>query len=222
LVRWCLKNEIAHLCVAHHADDQAETFFFRLAKGSGLDGLGGMNVDSLWDDQEIHIMRPLLAQTKDEIVAYCNDHDIPFVTDPSNHNADYARPRLRAALAEEGLNTHRLARTMMRLRRARGALDFYAQDLFEKSVKFSQDQAVIDLELFQGAPEETRLRVLRMVFEHFGKGEKKGAYGPRLERLEDLWAQMTRPQKPISRFTLSGLLVTHEPKRKRIIIVPEK
>ena len=58
LLNWCKNNNVNALAVAHHLFDQAETFFLRLHRGSGLDGLCGMLPISYMDN--IKIIRPLL------------------------------------------------------------------------------------------------------------------------------------------------------------------
>jgi tRNA(Ile)-lysidine synthase len=109
-----------YLFVAHHRDDQAETFLIRLAKGSGLDGLAAMRpVQNM--ESGITLLRPLLDVSKDDLILLCKENKIPYVDDPTNKNEDYLRPRLRAAhgvLAEEGLSAKRLGLTAKRLARA--------------------------------------------------------------------------------------------------------
>jgi tRNA(Ile)-lysidine synthase len=222
LTKFCTGHGVDQIWLGHHAGDQAETFFFRLAKGSGLDGLGGMAEVS---QGNVALMRPLLGFSKEEILAYCKAQDIPFVRDPSNTNKNFARPRLRSILphlAEEGMTEARLTRTMARLRRAREALDFYALRLMEDAVQVTKEQAVLDYESFAAAPEEIRLRALRHVIAGFGKGEKGGTYGPRLDRLEDLWAQMWCEEKPLKGFTIAGLKITRRDKLRRIVVECEK
>ena len=49
----------------HHFDDQAETLFMRIIKGSALDGLSGMNEITSWNG--IFIIRPLLSYKKNRL-----------------------------------------------------------------------------------------------------------------------------------------------------------
>jgi tRNA(Ile)-lysidine synthase len=195
------------LFLAHHRDDQAETFLFRLAKGSGLDGLAGMEAMSAYDDN-LTLARPFLTAGKDELIAFCEAQGIPFVNDPTNENPDYARPRLRAAraaLEAEGLSAKRLAVTAARMGRARAALDHCAQKLFAESLKRKTDDGYIfSWEQLAAAPAEIRLRVLLRAMAELAEDDT--GYGPRRENLEDLEADLFSAP-PFRRRTLGGVIV---------------
>lgn len=221
LCKWCGRNGIRQLWVAHHAGDQAETFLFRLAHGSGVDGLSGMAAVSPYRDSGIDVIRPLLDRTKDEIVAYCTRAKIPFVTDPTNTNMKYARARLRQALPlleAEGLTEKRLARTATRMRQAREALDFYAARIVKRHAIITQARATVGLRALATAPGDMRIRVIRQVLDQMGAG----AYGPRLDRLEDLVDGVFEDLAAAKRFTLGGFVFTPDMKRNVFSIVQEK
>lgn len=77
------------IALAHHADDQQETFFIRLIRGASLAGLTGMkSKDGLY-------IRPLLGVQKDKIVEYLDQNKIPYVIDASNQSDEYLRNRIR-------------------------------------------------------------------------------------------------------------------------------
>lgn len=221
LCKWCGRNGIRQLWVAHHAGDQAETFLFRLAHGSGVDGLSGMAAVSPYRDSGIDVIRPLLDRTKDEIVAYCTRAKIPFVTDPTNTNMKYARARLRQALPlleAEGLTEKRLARTATRMRQAREALDFYAARIVKRHAIITQARATVGLRALATAPGDMRIRVIRQVLDQMGAG----AYGPRLDRLEDLVGGAFADLSVAKRFTLGGFVFSPDMKRGIFSIVQEK
>ena len=77
------------IATAHHADDQAETVLMHLLRGSGLRGAGGMR------QREGHWIKPLLAVSKSEILAYLDALDQRYCTDESNFVCDTARNALR-------------------------------------------------------------------------------------------------------------------------------
>ncbi len=88
------KHACPRLLLAHHADDQVETFLFNLLRGSGSAGLGGMSTRSLRDDG-LFVVRPLLGVWREEIDAYIAAHDLPFREDGSNTDPRYTRNRIR-------------------------------------------------------------------------------------------------------------------------------
>jgi tRNA(Ile)-lysidine synthase len=186
------KSGTQYLFVAHHRDDQAETFLIRLAKGSGLDGLAAMRPLQK-TEHGIILLRPLLDVSKDDLILLCKDNKIPYVDDPTNKNEEYMRPRLRAAqdvLEEEGLSAKRLALTAKRLARAASALDDLSHDLFTTAIVEANDNGFrFDYKAIHAAHEEL---VLRLVLQAMDRIHPGGEYGPRLEKVENLLARILR------------------------------
>lgn len=80
------------IALGHHQDDQIETFFIRLARGTSLVGLTGIKeVDDLY-------VRPLLSITKQEILDYLEKNHLTFLQDPSNQDPSFLRNRIRNQL----------------------------------------------------------------------------------------------------------------------------
>ncbi|MGL1617815.1 ATP-binding protein, partial [Vibrio parahaemolyticus] len=80
-----------------HADDQAETFLMRAARGSGVAGLAGIRARHR---REIDLVRPLLGWRVSELRALAVAAAVPFVDDPSNADPHYDRTRFRALLRD--------------------------------------------------------------------------------------------------------------------------
>ncbi len=81
------------IAVAHNADDNLETVLFNLIRGSGERGLCG--IPPVRDN----IIRPLLFAAKSDIVGYCRENGIGFVTDSTNTDTDYTRNFIRNEIA---------------------------------------------------------------------------------------------------------------------------
>lgn len=202
---YCKTHHIRFLFLAHHQDDQAETFLLRLAKGSGLDGLAAMQARQARGD--IMLARPLLSIPKQTLVDFCVHHDIPFVRDPTNEDQTYSRPRLRAAraiLEEEGLSAKRLATTASRLARARSALEwvsetYYAQTVSDQSTK---DAQAFDLAALRALPDDIVVRIVQSAMRLV---RVRGNYPPRLEKLEEIVRACLSPEAA-QKTTLGGCL----------------
>ena len=80
------------IAVAHHADDQAETFFINLLRGAGLNGLKGMK------PQNGVIIRPLLWASREQIRKYAVENHIVWREDHTNVESVYLRNRIRNQL----------------------------------------------------------------------------------------------------------------------------
>jgi tRNA(Ile)-lysidine synthase len=217
---YCRKHKIRHLFLAHHQDDQAETFLFRLAKGSGLDGLASIRPIQPYDD--LLLLRPLLSVSKEALEATCRFYKVPFVRDPSNAKRQYARPRLRnarSALEEEGLTSKRLAVTAQRLERARRALDEITEKSFENNVIIKNiDRIVFNYTKWSEETEEVALRGLILAIE---KLRPDLQYRPRMEKIEDLFDDLGGGKR-FSKRTLGGLVFDRNDNKKTMTISIEK
>lgn len=77
------------VCVAHHQDDDVETFLLNLVRGTGIHGLTGMR------PRHGHIVRPLLCASRRQLADWLRQQHQSFVTDSSNLVADVWRNKLR-------------------------------------------------------------------------------------------------------------------------------
>lgn len=84
------------IVTAHHADDQAETVLLRLLRGTGLTGLCGMAQQRPLGTT--CLVRPLLSVRRREILAYLQQHHLPWREDAGNQDPVYLRNRIRHEL----------------------------------------------------------------------------------------------------------------------------
>jgi tRNA(Ile)-lysidine synthase len=176
-----------HLVTAHTLDDQAETVLFRLARGSGLAGLGGMARETRRGDL-VHL-RPLLGVRKQALVDLCRRNNWALIDDPSNHDEAYARTRWRRLmplLAAEGLTPECLARFAGRVRRGDEALSALADSADRETLlEAAPEGLTYDFPALSRQPDELVVRVVANALTRLADGP-----GPRLGRLETLVAEL--------------------------------
>ena len=216
LEAWCRERGCLHLLTGHHQADQAETFWLRLARGSGVDGLAAMSSET--PRANCRILRPLLDVAPVRLRAVLSAAGQAWIEDPSNENTDYARVRLRGGrglLAAEGLSAERLAATIARLGRARVALEAATARLLGATVGLHPAGfAWVDAALLAAAPAELGLRALAAVIATIG-GED---YPPRLIALERLYGEVVGAGLGRGR-TLGGCRVV--PRRQGVLVCRE-
>ena len=93
LTKFCIQNNILHLFVAHHKDDNLETFLNRKIAGSDFYGLKSMSELLLYN--KVSVIRPLLNFSKETLLDYNKKYKIEYINDPSNFNLEYTRPIIR-------------------------------------------------------------------------------------------------------------------------------
>jgi tRNA(Ile)-lysidine synthase len=222
------KLRASHVVTAHTLDDQAETVVMRLARGTGVGGLGGMRPALMRDG--VVLVRPFLDVPKARLLATCAAEGWPYVQDPSNADPRFARARLRShlmpLLAEEGLTPERLATLAGRARRDADALDARALAVLDEARlggeagRAEPDGFDLDTARLAAEPDAILLRVVA--------GAVMAAVGPltrpaRLERFEarilgDLRRAMAA--RASLRMTLGGALLSLRPDG-RLSVRPE-
>lgn len=87
------EHSIPILATAHNADDVLETLIFNMTRGAGLRGMS-----SIPEARELGygiLIRPLLHAAKDDIIEYCRQNKLDFVTDATNADDAYSRNYIR-------------------------------------------------------------------------------------------------------------------------------
>lgn len=86
------ENNFDLIAVAHNSDDQAETFFLRVIRGAGLQGLSAMKY------KNEKIIRPMLGISRQEILKFLKENKISFRLDKTNKQNIYLRNKIRNKL----------------------------------------------------------------------------------------------------------------------------
>jgi tRNA(Ile)-lysidine synthase len=212
----------AHILTGHTLDDQAETVLFRLARGTGLTGLGGMGyVSPLPVGTDVLLLRPFLHIPKARLVATLKAVGVGYSEDPSNSDPQFTRARLRAlmpALAGEGLDARGLARLAARMRRADAAIELavrVARAALAPAPWPRRGPVIFDAAQFIGLPAEVGLRLLGRAIAH--TGDEGPVELGKLEALYEALRQATRLRR-----TLAGAVVTLGDRRLSIERAPAR
>ncbi|MBE6531540.1 MAG: tRNA lysidine(34) synthetase TilS [Ruminococcaceae bacterium] len=163
------ENNIGILCVAHNADDNFETILFNISRGSGLSGVCG--IPRTRDFEGGIIVRPILEMSKSDIIEYCGENNIEYVTDSTNVDNDYTRNRIRNLVIPElkaicpGAE-HAAARLSENLRADALCLDSMAAWFLEETRQgFS-----IEAEKINGSPSAVTTRAIMTMFKEVSDG----------------------------------------------------
>lgn len=208
LANWCAEQNIYHLFLAHHQNDQAETFLIRLFRGSGVDGLSSMELNSSMPIDgmgSIMLHRPLLTVPKDDLIAYLNYVGQMWFEDPTNDEEKFTRIKIRKLLSAseiDGLNPERLSSTASRMRRVRSLLDELTERAESEYLKYDKlGFAVLEPVFTDELHEEIALRLIAKCLKKVS-GQR---YSPRLKKLEKLFSNFKNDS--FTGQTLNGVLL---------------
>ncbi len=93
LISFCNRNNIHHLFLGHHFDDNLETYLIRKINGSNFEGLGSM--EEITHFKKIQILRPFIKINKNSILSFNKKNKLVFINDPSNKDINYTRVKVR-------------------------------------------------------------------------------------------------------------------------------
>ena len=212
---WAREQGVRHVLLAHQIEDQAETILMRIARGSGITGLGVMR--DVTERDGVRYLRPLLGISRVRLRATLACAGQEWLEDPSNDSPLFARTsfrRLVAALEPRGLGAARIAGLAQAFARLDAIMDAAVRSSIGAGVAFdARGHAVIDAKLLRAMPDWLALLVVRRLLVEVG-GRSQPPRGDRLARARDrLRRHGTKP------FTLAGCRVA--PGSDTIQVAPE-
>lgn len=195
------EDETEILLTAHHLGDQAETVLMRLAHGSGVEGLRGMDYFS--ENAGLVLVRPLLGVDPADLAQIVAASHLRPVADPSNSDTDYERVRWRQLLpqlAALGLDARRLSRFADRMRDADRALAQMA--IATRTGDDASGARSVERAVLVRLPRAVAIRVIANLLDEVSGGQKSHDLAP-IEALTD----RLRLETALKRTSLHGCLI---------------
>ncbi len=127
------KVKASKIATAHHLDDEIETYFLRIFRGSSIQGLQGIR------PVRDRIIRPFIRTTRADILNFLDSHDIEFRSDPTNlettTDRNFIRGRVIPCIQERFPKfKETLQRTMGLLRQEEDFISEVAEQLYDETV----------------------------------------------------------------------------------------
>ena len=161
------------IAVAHNADDQAETILFRVLRGTGTDGLGGIAYER--KERGFSVIRPILDLPRTDIEAYCRENDLHPVEEHTNQQSIYTRNKIRLELLPllEREYNENIRAGLRRMGKIAAADSDYLQTCAEESLQKilrekTEDEIVLEREGLAALHEAIRHRILLRCFAELG------------------------------------------------------
>lgn len=183
------KQEGADLiALAHQMQDQQETFFIRMIRGSSLAGLTAMR------PRQGDYIRPLLETSRTDIIAYLGNNNIPYLTDPSNESDLYLRNRIRNKVLPvlrtiDSRFDRNFARTLLQLKETDELLDTLVATTLASTSSTSDGKLAIYIKEFNTLHSVLKKRVIITWLIH-----EKVPFTPSEQFLTEIISFMSKPQ----------------------------
>lgn len=165
LLKYCKKKKILHLFVAHHSDDNLETFLLRSLAGSNVEGLRSMQNKT--DNSSLQIIRPLLKFSKKAIINYNKINNIDFISDSSNLNMKYSRVVVRNFLSNNSAEKKQLIKDFDNIKKI---YPFYKQIVFQTFIKLclnlSNSKVLLDKSAFFKQDLEIQTKIILIIYKY--------------------------------------------------------
>lgn len=196
IAQYMAAHQLPLLVTAHHADDQLETMLQHLLRGSGLRGLCGIPACRALGGATV--VRPMLQMTKAQILQYCKQQHLEYVTDSTNAEACCPRNRLRMEVLPV-LNELWPTGAVSAARCARSLAEDEAYLVGEAERFLAREGDAPTLAALHGLPRPIRVRVLRRMLPK----------PPEATHIDDICALIARA-RPHATLSLPGCTVCVE------------
>ena len=185
LRNWAIAKNLQCILLGHTLDDQEENLLIRFFRGSGVDGL--VSMEEMVPRNEILWIRPLLKFRKEDLRNYLRNKNYSWVDDPSNHDDNYKRVKIRKLLEQlksNNLITPNFVKTADHMLRASKLSREVAISNSKTLLSFNDvGQISFQVEKFSQLFEDSQYRILAGILSWFsGK-----FYKPRFSQLENMY-----------------------------------
>lgn len=145
-----------YLLTAHHLDDDLETFFINLSRGTGLNGLTGI------PKKNNKVIRPILDFSREEILEYAEKNKLKWREDSTNQKADYLRNKLRLEVLPQYKETNKTVlknfqKTQKNLQASRLLVEDYMALVYKLAVSEAPDSYKINIQKLKELPHTDEL-----------------------------------------------------------------
>ena len=157
-----LQSKSDLIVLAHHEDDQAETFLLQLIRGAGVKGLSSM----AHFDEARKLWRPLLNASRMDIEKYAKQHKLKWIEDESNLNTDFDRNFIRSKVLPILKNRFNhiikvISRSSSHLSEAQNLLDDLAKIDLKKCLKSNNYKHILQVKALNKSSHSRAKNVLR-------------------------------------------------------------
>ena len=202
LVNYCKKNNIKIILTAHNLEDQVETFFIRLSRGSGLKGLSAMKPLSVINNH-VKLYRPLLDTEKKFLIKISKKTFGKFIKDPSNNNFKFLRTKIRnlkKTLENSGIKYERIFKSIQNLSISKNTLEGYLNKIFKELIYKKKKEIFINLKKYEELNKDIKIALINESVKRL----KKNYYDLRSKKVENLINNIGR--KDFKSSTLGGCI----------------
>jgi len=180
LSNYCRNNKINTILTAHNLEDQVETFFIRLSRGSGLRGLSSMDFLSKINGK-INLYRPLLDTKKKFLIKISKNIFGRYIKDPSNKDLKYLRTKVRnleKPLKKSGIEYEQIIKSINNLAASKSTLDEYLKNIFKNTIKKKNKEILLNFRKFKNYNKEIKIALINESIKRL----KNNYYNPRSKK----------------------------------------
>jgi len=202
LISCCKKYKVNVLLTAHNLEDQVETFFIRLSRGSGLRGLSSMKPFSKINSQ-VNLYRPLLDIKKNFLIKISKNTFGKYFKDPSNKNKKYLRTKVRnlkKPLENSGIKYDQIFKSIQNLSLSKITLDEYLNTTFKELIRKDKKEIIINFSKYLNLSRDTKMALINKSI----KKLKNNYYDLRSRKVDNLIENLEK--KKFKKLTLGGCI----------------